>query len=129
MMDDGDFIDTTNRLMLAAELLVAQAEAEERSDYDLAQLRVDARQVALWAMSIRADQEYRATMLAHVAEETAALTRIAAALERLPAASLAALKAEFDDAPTGAGKTSPAETFRGLREEFGQYYDDVELLE
>ena len=50
-MDDGDFIDTTNRLMLAAELLVAQAEAEERSDYDLAQLRVDARQVALWAMS------------------------------------------------------------------------------
>jgi len=129
MMDDGDFIDTTNRLMLAAELLVAQAEGEERSDYDLAQLRVDARQVALWAMSIRADQEYRATMLAHVAEETAALTRIAAALERLPAASLAALKAEFDDARTGACKTSPAETFRGLREEFGQYYDDVELLE
>ena len=128
-MDDGDFIDTTNRLMLAAELLVAQAEAEERSDYDLAQLRVDARQVALWAMSIRADQEYRATMLAHVAEETAALTRIAAALERLPVASLAALKAEFDDASAGAGKTSPAETFRGLREEFGQYYDDVELLE
>lgn len=116
-MHNNDLLaDAAERLLLAAELLVAQTEAEERSDYDLAQLRVDARQVALWAMSIRADQEYRATVLVHVAAQTAALTRIADALERLPAASLAALKGEFDDAPT----PSPAETFRGLREEFGQ---------
>ena len=70
-----------------------------------------------------------ALALCRMVAMTAALTRIAEALERLPVASLAALKAEFDDASAGAGETSPAEAFRGLREEFGQYYDDVELLE
>ena len=111
---DNELHDAADRLRLYTEALMAQAAAQDLSAFELAQWRANGQYMAIWAMAAEQESAYRALLSEHVVAQTAALTRIADALERVLAL------------PTGDGMSRPAEAFTGLREQFGQYFDEVE---
>lgn len=93
---DNELHDAADRLRLHTEALMAQADAQDCSAFELAQWRINGQHMAIWAMAAQGEAAYRDLLSQQVVAQTAALTRIADALERVLAL------------PTGDGKSRPA---------------------
>jgi hypothetical protein len=94
---DNELRDTAHKLRLLSDAAYAQAAASELSPLDITSWRMNTHHVAIWAMAAQQEAAYRDLLSVNVVMQTAALTRVADALERLLAL------------PTGDGKSRPAE--------------------
>lgn len=93
---ENELRDTANKLRILTDAAYAQAAASELSALDITSWRLHLHHEAIWAMAAQQEAAYRALLSEHVVAQTAALTRIADALERVLAL------------PTGDGKSRPA---------------------
>ena len=94
---DNELRDAADRLRLYTEALMAQAAAQDFSAFELAQWHANGQHTAIWAMAAQQEAAYRDLLSQQVVAQTAALTRIADALERVLAL------------PAGDGKSRPPE--------------------
>ena len=76
----NDMVDDMRSLVDANH---AQLAANEVSDTDMMSWRLHLHHEAIWAMAAQQEAAYRALLSEHVVAQTAALTRIADALERV----------------------------------------------